>query len=287
MKNIAVMDSINFSREHLHMLSSLGKVTFCENYSMSEKEKMAFLSDIVIVDWTDPSPFLLKMKSPSLIALLSTGYGWIENINKAYKKGIYVANVPQYGTDAVAEHLLGLLLGVSKRIFALLNQDKNDGKYGFELKNKTIGIIGLGSIGSRFAEIMNFFGANIVTYNRTKKNNPLAMDVSLVDLLKMSDVICVTSSFNNHSKALINESNYLFVKEGAIVIGSTWGIVTDKALINLVEHRSVIVAYDVALEGNQIRNNDLKNNFYSLMSKKKFFLPLTRHIAPKKLKLTD
>jgi lactate dehydrogenase-like 2-hydroxyacid dehydrogenase len=277
MKKIAIMEKTNFSKEQIARLKSLGEVAFYENLVDADANRIAPQHDVVVVNWIDPTPFLMEMKPQSLVALLSTGYGWISNIAQAQKKGIYVANLPGYGTEAVAEHLLGLLLGVSKRIFAQIHHEKDDGKPGFEITNKTVGIIGLGNIGSRFAEMMNFFGAKVVTYNRTPKNNPIAKDVSLKDLLHMSDVICVTPSVNEQSKSLINEQNYGFVKNGVIIIGSTWNIVTEGALVRLITEKDVVAAFDAALEGNQSINGELKNALDSLVAEKKLFL--TPHCA--------
>lgn len=277
MKKIAVMEKTNFSQEQTARLKSLGEVAFYENLADEDANRVAPQHDVVVVNWIDPTPFLMDMKPQSLVALLSTGYGWINNIAQAQKKGVYVANIPGYSTEAVAEHLLGLLLGVSKRIFAQMHHGKDDGKPGFEIAGKTVGIIGLGNIGSRFAEMMSFFGARTITYNRTPKNSPIARDVSLSELLAMSDVICVSPSVNSQSRALINEQNCDSVKNGVVIIGSTWSIVTEEALVRLINGKNAIAAFDAALEGSQSIDGELKNAIDSFITDKKLFL--TPHSA--------
>ncbi|MDE6585153.1 MAG: hypothetical protein K2K80_00530 [Clostridia bacterium] len=257
MKKIAILERTNFSGRQMQELKAHFIVDTFDNLSQEEANKIAPAYDVVIVNWLDPTPFLLKMKKGSLVALLSTGYGWITNLKEAHDKGVFVANIPGYSTEAVAEHLLALLLGITKNIFPTLNKQDNH-SVGVELSGKTIGIIGLGNIGYRFAEICNFFGANVITYNRHQKNTPLAQDVSLDELLKKSDIICVSCSVNESSKNLINSKNIASIKKGAILIGSTWGIISEDALISGIEKGNIgAIAFDAALEANDEKIENL------------------------------
>jgi len=277
MKKIAIMEKTGFNQEQISRLQSLGEVTFYENLTDEEASKIAPQYDVVVVNWVDPTPFLMDMHPQSLVALLSTGYGWITNITQARGKNVFVSNIPGYSTEAVSEHLLGLLLGVSKRIFTQMNIEKDDGVAGFELSKKTVGIIGLGNIGSRFAEMMNFFGANVLTYNRTPKNNSAVKDVALNDLLTASDIICITPAVNEQSKALINDSNYEVLKDGVVVIGSTWDILTETALVKIIMEKKGVAAFDAALEGKQSICDEIKKAFDAFVSEKKLFF--TPHSA--------
>lgn len=268
---IGILEKTNFSEEQISKLRNVGKVDFYEGLSQDEANKIAIDYDVVIVNWLDPTPFIMNMKPGSLIALLSTGYGWITNIKEAYEKKIYVTNIPGYSTEAVAEHLLGMLLGVSKNIFSTLNTTNNN-IVGFELKNKVVGIIGLGNIGSRFAEIMNFFGAEVITYNRTKKNNPIVKDVSLNELLEQSDVICISCSVNDDSKNMINLNNIKNIKQESIIIGSTWGIIENNAMLFAVKNNIVrAISLDAAVEGGNGVEEEIKKYCNKIF--------LTPHIA--------
>lgn len=246
---IAVLEKTNFSMEQIKKMQAVGEVDFFEKLSQEQANEIAPQYDVVVVNWLDPTPFLLNMKPGSMVALLSTGYGWITNIGEAYTKNILVSNIPNYSTEAVAEHLLGMLLGVSKNIFSTINTE-NNGRIGFELGGNTVGIIGLGNIGLRFAEIMNFFGAKIITYNRHPKNIEIATDVPLSELLECSDIICVTCEVNESSKNLINKSNYNKIKKVAVIIGSTWGIIDDSIIPDLL-NRDIVssISFDAAVEG--------------------------------------
>ena len=255
---IAILEKTNFTQSQIDRLRKLGKVDCFDALTQEQANKIAPQYDAVVVNWLDPTPFLTKMHKGSLVALLSTGYGWITNLKEAAEKGIYVANIPGYSTEAVAEHLLGLLLGISKNIFGTLNTS-NNGKTGFELSNKTVGIIGLGNIGSRFAEILNFFGAKVITYNRSIKNSVVAKDVSLEMLMQQSDILCITCSVNAESKGLINESNYAQLKKGVIIIGSTWDIITERAIIEGINSDIIdCIAFDAAIEGSEKLPSDFR-----------------------------
>lgn len=268
---IGILERTNFSEEQISKLRKVGELDFYDGLSQDEANKIAIKYDVVIVNWLDPTPFIMDMKPGSLIALLSTGYGWITNIKEANKKKIYVTNIPDYSTEAVAEHLLGMLLGISKNIFPTLNAVNNN-IVGFELKNKVVGIIGLGNIGNRFAEIMNFFGAEVITYNRTKKYSPIARDVALSELLEQSDVICISCSVNDTSKDMINLDNIKSIKKGAIIIGSTWGIIENDAMLFAVKNDIVrAVSLDAAVEGENSVEEEIKKY------RDKIFL--TPHIA--------
>lgn len=268
---IAILEKTNFTNEQINKLKNIGTVDFYDSLTQEAANRIAVQYDIVVVNWLDPTPFLLNMKPGSLVSLLSTGYGWISNIKEAYKNQIYVSNIPNYSTEAVAEHLLGMLLGVSKNIFPTLNTENNN-KVGFELANKTVGIIGLGNIGTRFAEIMHFFGANIITYNRTMKNSVIAKDVPLDVLLEKSDIICISCAVNDESKNLINMSNIQRLKKGAVLVGSTWNIIDNNAMIFSLDNNIVkSISFDAAIEGDDYIEEKLKK-----YSDRVFFTP---HIA--------
>ena len=268
---IAVLEKTNFSEEQISKLRSVGTVDFFNGLTQEEANAIAIDYDVVIVNWLDPNPFILNMKRGSLVALLSTGYGWISNLEKAKEIGVRVSNIPGYSTEAVAEHLTGMLLGVTKNIFSTINSGDN-GVVGTELAGKTVGIIGLGHIGNRFAEIMQFFGAKVITYNRSKKNHLSIDDVTLIELLANSDVICITCSVNDESRNLINLSNIDCIKKGAIVIGSTWEIIEEDSLVKALKDGIIkSVAFDAALEASGTIGRQL------LSYKDRVFL--TPHIA--------
>ena len=264
MKKITVLESIPFSKEQKQRLATLGDVEYCdygENIALDVAMEKTKDSDVVLVNWIDPSPFILSLKSNTLVGLLSTSYGWIQNMPKAKKQGTLVSNIPAYSTEAVAEHIFGLLLSFTKKIAVSSNQSKLQKKspIGTELKGKSIGIIGMGNIGSRVAELAFAFGMSLLTYNRTSKDNTVAANVTLNELLSMSDIICITCPLNDESRNLINSSNIDFINQGVIIVGATWGVIDETTLKNALESGQIVgVTFDLALEGSEkLMNTDL------------------------------
>lgn len=271
---ITVLEHIPFSMKQKERLSKIGDVEYFEygeNIAIETALKQTKSSDVVVVNWIDPSQFILSLKRPSLVALMSTGYGWIQHLEEARNLGILVSNIPNYATESVAEHIWGLLLSFTKRISISSNWTRScdssgcvssifgrkittpqyePSLIGVELKEKTLGIIGLGNIGSRVAEVAKAFGMNIITYNRRNKNSPIAADVSFEELLSQSDIICITCPLNDQSKQMINSKNMNLIKKSAILTGATWGIIEESALLELLKSEQIDgVAFDVALEG--------------------------------------
>jgi lactate dehydrogenase-like 2-hydroxyacid dehydrogenase len=206
-----------------------------------------------VVDWLDPNGFLENMKPNSLLALMSTGYSWVD-VKKARSLGISVANIPGYAAEAVAEHLFGLILCVLRKIinsdYAVRKGKWEEGKFRvWELNGKTLGIIGLGRIGRRMAEIGQGFGMKVITYNRTPKNLPGVKEVGLQELLKESDVISINCDINPTSRKLIGQKEFDLMKPTAIIVSATWDVIELPALIDALKKKKIWgVGLDVAVE---------------------------------------
>ncbi|MDO8657888.1 MAG: NAD(P)-dependent oxidoreductase [Candidatus Levybacteria bacterium] len=167
-------------------------------------------------------------EAPNLkyIGMLGTGYGRID-IDYAAKKGITVCNIAGYSTEGVAELAFGLLLEHIRDIARGKLQAKK-GDYleasfqGYELKGKKFGIIGLGRIGGRIAEIANFgFGANVSYWSRSKKKeyDKKGIKYKTIDSsLKESDFISVNLSFVPQTKNFLDKNKIQLIKPGAVVI---------------------------------------------------------------------
>lgn len=92
-----------------------------------------------------------------------------------------------------------------------------------------------------------------------------------------SDIIVVTPSLNPDSRGLINNSNIDFIKERAVIIGSTWDVITEEALITLLSAKKVVAAFDAALEGKKSITGEIEQSLNKLSAQKKLFL--TPHSA--------
>ncbi|QQG52956.1 MAG: hydroxyacid dehydrogenase [Candidatus Falkowbacteria bacterium] len=187
---------------------------------------------------------LEKLSKLKMIATMSTGYDHID-LDVCAKRKIKVSNVPFYGENTVAEHTLALLLALSRKLVPSVERARTgnfslDGLRGFDLKGKTIGLVGLGHIGSKFAEMVSSLGMNILVYD-LKPNKELAKKlklkyVSLEYLLANSDIISLHVPYNKFTHHLINSKNIKLIKRGAYLLNtSRGGLVSSSALLKALD----------------------------------------------------
>ncbi len=189
--------------------------------------------------------------SIKLICVAATGTNNVD-VNYAISKGIQVKNVVGYSTESVAQHTIGLILSLVNRV-SYYNKFVTSGEYSrsdmfthygssfFELKGKTLGIIGLGNIGSRVAEILKVFGMNIVYYSTSGKNsNTQHPRIELNKLLSISDIISIHCPLNNRTKNLISRQNIECFKPSAILINvARGGIVNEMDIVNAINNKLI------------------------------------------------
>ncbi len=186
------------------------------------------------------SEVLSKLPKLKLIATRSTGFDHID-IEECKKRKIIATHVPFYGENTVAEHTFGLILALSRNIHksyvrTLKDDFSIEDLTGFDLKDKTIGIVGGGNIGMHVARIAKGFQMNVLVYD-IQKNRNLSKSIGfkyseLDDLLKNSDIISLHVPHNKFTHHLINKNKLNIVKRGAILINtSRGGIVDTNALL--------------------------------------------------------
>lgn len=221
-----------------------------------------------------------------LICVAATG---INNVDMDYaaKKGIQVKNVSGYSTESVAQTTVGMILHLTNRIAYFDNYVKS-GKYASgqmfthygpefnELKGKTLGIIGLGNIGKRVAEIMSAFGMEICYYSTSGKNvNNIYKSLPINDLLKESDVISIHCPLNEHTKNLITSRELKLMKNTAILINAGRG-----GIVNETDLVEALNANLIAGTGTDVYEKEpisMESPFYQLKFPERVIL--TPHIA--------
>ena len=206
------------------------------NEQVKERIKDA---DIVLCNKTPMTKEVLEnAKNLKYIGLFATGFNNID-LDYTNKKGITVCNVPGYSTEAVAQHTFALILEVISRV-SDYNKTVKEGDWiksktfsyfpipMFELSGKTIGIVGLGSIGIRVAEIAKAFGMNIIFYNRSNKNINGLTQVDFETLLKESDIVTLHCPLNNQSDTIMNKEAFSKMKDNSIFINTARGGLVDE-----------------------------------------------------------
>lgn len=150
------------------------------------------------------------------------------------EKKIAVSNCAGYSTEAVAELVFGLILGLYRKLKsadqATRNGGTNSGLMGIELAGKRFGIIGTGAIGSRTAEIARAFGCDVWGYNRTPKDESIHYS-NLDTVLSTSDIISVHLPLTDETRGIISAEKIKEMKPNAILINTARGPVIDNAAL--------------------------------------------------------
>lgn len=178
----------------------------------------------------------------------------VDNIDMgaATKQGIVVMNTPGGNTITTAEHTMALLLAMARQIpqaVASMKQGKWEKErfIGVELYNKTIGIIGLGNIGTQVARMSQGMGMNVIAYDpylsEEKAKSIGVKMVELGDLIKKSDFITIHTPLTNETRHLINRERIAEMKDGVRIINSArGGIIDENALYDALKSGKVAAA---------------------------------------------
>ncbi|KKQ38420.1 MAG: Phosphoglycerate dehydrogenase, partial [Candidatus Roizmanbacteria bacterium GW2011_GWA2_37_7] len=228
MKIISV-DKVVIYPEHVLELEKLGDVTIYNDIP-DEAEGIQRIkdADIVIDNWFKmPAQVIKACQNLKMICVAATGYDWVD-VNETRKRKIVVSNSPGYGTEAVAEHTIGLLLHTIRRASeaekSIAKGIWDPMKYrGHELQGKTLGIIGFGSIGKRIAEIAEKGFDMKILYVNSKSSTS-----DFEKLLKESDCITINSPLTERTKGMVGDREFAMMKTGVVIVNTGRGAVVDE-----------------------------------------------------------
>ena len=176
-----------------------------------------------------------------LILLRCAGYNNVD-LQYCYQK-IHVFRVPAYSPYAVAEHAMAMLLTLVRKIHKAYIRTRNfnfniDGLQGFDLKGKTIGVIGTGKIGKVFIDICKGFGMNVLAYDLYPSEG--INYVSLETLLKSSDIISLHCPLTHQTHHIINSDTIKMMDKKPIIINtSRGGLINTKDLITAIKNKTI------------------------------------------------
>jgi len=217
-----------------------------------------------------------QLPNLKLIATRSTGFDHID-LKQATAQKIKVVNVPTYGENTVAEHAFALILSLSRNIrksyLKVLKRDYSiDGLKGFDLQDKTIGVIGCGHIGLHVIRIARGFGMDVLVYD-INQDKFLSETLnfkyaSLNEILKKSDVISMHLPYCKATHHIINKKNIKLIKPGAILINTArGGLIETAALIEALDKKilkgvglDVLEEENLLLEEHHLATREKKNS---------------------------
>lgn len=244
---IAIVNSSSFGRrfsEHIERLKKLGQVDrFDIPKDMGGKKLADKLNGypIIVASVTAlyNKEFFENKDNTLLITRHGIGYNNID-VPAATEKGTFVTKVDApVEREAVAENAISLLMTVLRQIVPASQKVKENkwserAKFmGYEIKGKTVGVIGLGNIGSRVGEILKYgFNANLIAYDPNLSDEEIrkkgAKPVSLEELLRSSDIISLNASIDENSYHMISEKEFSLMKRGVYIINTARGELMDQ-----------------------------------------------------------
>ncbi len=241
-------------------LGQLGELTVYDRTPVNdEAEIIRRIGDAEVV-FSNKTPITKNVidacPGMKFISMLATGYNVVDYAY-AGEKGIPVTNVPGYGTDAVGQFAIAMLLEICHHV-AHHDQTVHDGKWSnnidwcywdyplIELAGKTLGVIGFGRIGRQTAKIAKAMGMNILACNNHVPSNPdnsLGTYVDLDTLLAQSDVISLHCPLFPETQGIINKDTIAKMKDGVIILNNSRGpLVVEQDLADALNSGKVYAA---------------------------------------------
>lgn len=254
------------NEEHRHELHYLEPRLSGDTASLAEGFPCAcaFVSDRLDASVLE----VLAAGGTRLVALRSAGFNHVD-LEAAKDLGMTVARVPAYSPHAVAEHAVGLILALNRRIHRAYARVREgnfalDGLMGFDLHGRTVGVVGTGAIGSAFCGIMEGFGCRLVAYDPSPSPTCEALGVEYVDLdelLRRSHVVSLHAPLTPETYHLIDESAVRTMRPGVMLINTSRGALVDaRALIEgLKSGRIGFLGLDVYEEEGDLFFEDLSD----------------------------
>lgn len=240
-------------------LEKLGELTVYDRTSLTnEDEAIERIGDAEAI-YTNKTPITKKVidACPNLkfIGVLATGYNVVD-VAAAKDKGIPVCNIPTYGTNAVGQYAIALLLEICHHVghhSAAVHEGRweTNADWCFwdypliELAGKTMGIIGLGRIGQTTARIAAALGMKVIAYDEyeSEYGRAVAEYVTLDELLANSDVISLHCPLFPSTQGIINKDNIAKMKDGVIIINTSRGpLIVEEDLAEALDSDKVFAA---------------------------------------------
>ena len=270
----------------LERFKEFGEVDIYSSTHPSQTLQRVKDADTVITNKVVIDKSIMKQSNIKLICVAATGMNNID-LEFAKEQGIVVKNVAGYSTSSVVQLTFALALSLINKINYFDNYSKSQDGWQksdifthfaptfFDIKDKTWGIIGLGNIGSEVAKIASVFGANIIYYSTSGKNqNELYKRVELEELLKNSNIISIHAPLNSDTKDLINSTNLPLLNDNVVLLNLGRGsIINENDLASFMDKSDIKVGLDV------LEDEPIKKDNPLLNIKNQDNLLLTPHLA--------
>ncbi len=238
---VAILESLGISEEELSARKAPFEAEGVEFVSYAKSTDTAVLIEetkgadaVIIANMPYKNEVIEAADQLKFIDVAFTGVDHV-GLAAAKEKNIAVSNASGYSNEAVAELAMGMVLSLYRRmreVEARCRDNKTkDGLVGYEVKGKTVGIVGLGKIGTRSAELFHAMGADILASSRSVHADApdYVKQVALEELLAASDIVILHCPLNDSTRGLINKDTLKLMKSSAILINVARGPVCNTA----------------------------------------------------------
>lgn len=215
-----------FTEKQINALNKYGNLIFLENYF--DLDNAQYLNDdeekILMVDpewyhWNLRKEHISNIKNLKAICINTTAFDWIDwqycNANE-----ITVTHTPKYSTDSVAEYAIFLLMCLAKKLPIQIKtnykMNYNQEMLNTEIKGKTVGVIGLGTIGTRVAELCDNLGLRVIYWSKSPKENKYTK-VEIDDIFENADFIIPAFATNEETKQIITDNRINMMKGNSLI----------------------------------------------------------------------
>lgn len=238
---LVVLEKVSLGNDiDISFFEEFGDVTYYDTTTSEQVAERVKDAEIIIANKAPLNESTLAgAKNLKLISETATGYN---NVDLEYCKsrGIKVTNAVGYSTPVVAQHTFAMALYLLEKLPAYDSYVKNGEyekcpiftcfePYFTELEGKTWGIVGLGNIGRKVAEIAKVFGCHVIYYSASGNNNTIDYErVSFDELLEQSDILSLHCPLTDRTQKLMNAQAFDKMKETAILINVARGPVVDE-----------------------------------------------------------
>lgn len=288
LQTIAFFEVEKWERDYLsHALKGQDLLFFQDtlNDRMVDQAKGARIVSVFIHSQVTKD-IIAKIPGLKMIATRSTGFDHID-LEACNQRGIIVSNVPRYGENTVAEHTFGLILSLSRNIHkayvrTVAGNFSLEGLEGFDLKGKTLGVVGAGSIGLHVIRIAKAFGMDVLAFD--PRPNRLVAEVldfqyvPLEELLRRSHIVSLHAPYTPQTHHLIDRDKLNMMKRGALLINTARGGLVDTDALIWALDRGILggAGLDV-IEGEELIKEEAAL-LTAPMAEEKLRMVLRRHL---------
>lgn len=269
-----------FTEKQIKKLEQYGKLIFLESYF--DLDKAQYLQDntekILMADpewykWNLRKEHISKIENLKAICINTTAFDWID-WQYCKDNGIIVTHTPKYSTDSVAEYAIFLMMCLAKKLPIQIKtnykMEYNHEMLNTEIRNKTVGIIGLGTIGTRVAELCDNLGMKVIYWSKSSKENKYKR-VEIDDIFKESDFIIPTFATNEETRKIITDNQIKMMNGNSIIniIINPAEIYNHKLMLEKAENNEISYAFEIYDDKtlNEYKGNVMATAPYSFYTK--------------------